>query len=49
MCADLNSSMLAEHARLAGHLVDWEKACVVTNCSDLHFRLVDTSGFLYLV
>ena len=44
--ADFNSLVLAEHAWSAGHPVDWEKTCVVSNCSDLHSRLVHEAFFI---
>ena len=37
---------VGEHAWSADHPMDWEKACVVSNCSDFHSRLVHEAFFI---
>ena len=37
--ADFNASVLAKHASNQHHLIDWDKATVLTSESNLHRRL----------
>ena len=39
--ADFNSSALAEHARSASHPIAWENTRILSNCTDLHSRLIE--------